>query len=156
LSNQYFIFFCRVIVSAIFIVAAVGKLSQPAEEFTAIVRAWQILPEPIVTWYALALPWVEFVAGITLLLGFWQRWSAALVALMLLSFLIAAGINISRGLVLENCGCFGELIKLGETFQDLFWRDVVFFILTLFIMFAPASWLSLDRYLERGNNLTKK
>lgn len=118
---------------------------QPTEEFTAIVRAWQILPEPIVTWYAIALPWVEFIAGITLLIGYWQRWSAVITALMLLSFLIAAGINVGRGLVLENCGCFGELLKLGDTFQELLWRDLILFVLTLCIVFAPPSWLSFDR-----------
>ncbi|MFA6475103.1 MAG: MauE/DoxX family redox-associated membrane protein [Patescibacteria group bacterium] len=146
--NKYLVFGLRVVIGLIFVIAGLSKTTAPIAEFIGLARQWNILPEPYVTIYAFLLPWVELVFGLTLLFGAWSRLSAFIVLLMLLSFLIAIGINISRGTLLQDCGCFGGWFELGATFQELFWRDAAMFVGTLWIMFMPKPlWLSVDQWL---------
>ena len=146
--NKYFVFGLRIGLAGIFILAGLSKTTAPIAEFIGLAKQWNILPEPWITIYAFTLPWVELIAGLVLLFGVWHRWSAGLIALMLLSFLIAIGINLSRGVNIENCGCFGGWLNLGESFSDLLWRDSIMFIASLWVMFAPKPlWFSLDRWL---------
>lgn len=149
--NKYLSFAIRIILGLIFILAGLSKTTAPIAEFIGLARQWQILPEPWVVIYAFTLPWVELIAGILLLLGAWPRFNAGLIALMLLSFIIAIIINLSRGLSLEDCGCFGSWLQLGESMQDLLWRDSLMLLGSLWIIFNPKPiWLSVEGWLGRS------
>lgn len=149
-ANNYLVFALRLVVGLIFVLAGLSKATAPLAEFIALAKQWAILPDPWVTIYAFMLPWVELVAGALLLVGAWHRLAAGAIAVMLVSFLIAIGINLQRGVALENCGCFGEWIKLGETMQDLLWRDALMLLATLWIaaMPAPLRW-SVDGWFQK-------
>ena len=147
--NKYVVLGLRILIGGIFLAAGLIKTIQPLVEFIAVAKTWNILPDPWVTIYAWLLPWVEVVFGATFLFGAWQRVSSAMIGLMLLSFLIAIAINIGRGTALSDCGCFGELFKFGETFWDLWWRDLGLFIGTLWVMMMPKPlWFSIDAWLK--------
>ena len=51
------------------------------------------LPRPLGLFYGYALPWVEIIAGLLLIFGLASRVGAALIALMVLSFMIEMGIG---------------------------------------------------------------
>lgn len=51
------------------------------------------LPEFLGQTYGFALPWVEIISGLLLLIGLYTRIAAVLIGLLLLSFLIAMGID---------------------------------------------------------------
>ena len=94
----------RVLLGLYFVHASLDKIADPPA-FARIVYQWQVLgpiPSNIV---AVTLPWVELLAGLLLIVGIWKRDAAAVVAVMLGVFLVAAGLVLARGIDVENCGC---------------------------------------------------
>lgn len=149
-ANKYIILGFRIIVGGVFVVAGVSKLIAPLAEFIAVADAWGILSDPWLTLYAWILPWAEVLFGLGVLVGAWHRISSTMVGLMIISFLIAIAINFFRGKELADCGCFGELFSLGETFQDLWWRDIGLLLMTVWIGFMPKPlWLSVEHWLKK-------
>ena len=71
------------------------------------VRAYQLLPVSAVDAVGRALPMVEIVVGVCLVLGLLTRISAAVSALLLLAFIIGIASVWSRGILID-CGCFGD------------------------------------------------
>ena len=54
---------------------------------------------------ALTWPCLELLVGLGLILGIWRRTAALLTGALLVSFIIAIGINLARDHPV-NCGCF--------------------------------------------------
>ncbi len=119
----------RLIVGGVFLWLAFSKLADPIL-FLKNVREYHLLPEspPIfINLTAVALPWVEIVCGVLLVIGLWIR-PAALIALgMLLAFTPAifaraVGVYNAGGIAFcaieFDCGCGTGAInickKLGE------------------------------------------
>ncbi len=150
LNNKYLVIICRVVVGGIFILAGASKLVEPIAEFIAIGRSWDIIPDPLLTWYMTLLPWVELIFGIMLIVGIFTRVSAWVIFLCLLSFIIAISINMVRGRTLQDCGCFGSALHFGDTFAKILWRDFVLMAMTLILMFSRQTWLSLDKYFQKS------
>lgn len=146
--NRYVIALSRLVVGGIFVLAGIAKLMEPIEDFITIGRQWDILPDPLLTWYVIALPWVELVFGILLILGVFTRISAAVLSLTLVSFIIAIVINMVRGRTLNECGCFGSILHFGSTFGQMLWRDAVLLLLSALAMQVKQPWLSVDRWLK--------
>jgi len=94
----------RLLVGAFFVYASLDKIAQPAG-FAKAVYQWQIGGPVAANLVAVTLPWLELLAGTLLLLGAWRREAAAVIALMLVVFLAAAGSVLARGIDVENCGC---------------------------------------------------
>ena len=66
-------------------------------------RRWGSSPPTLV---AVVLPWLEAVAGVLLVTGFWRREAAAVAGVLLAVFVVAVGYALARGIDVENCGCF--------------------------------------------------
>ncbi len=132
-------FVCRGIVGSVFIVAGVLKIIQPIDAFIAIGRQWNILPDPFLTWYIMALVWVEVITGLFLVLGLFTRFSAGVIALCLLSFVIGIIVNMVRGRTLGECGCFGGAFDFGKSFVELLVRDLILMGLTSIVIFSKHS-----------------
>jgi uncharacterized membrane protein YphA (DoxX/SURF4 family) len=120
----------RVILGCIFIVASLDKIIHP-ELFARTVYNYQLLPEVAVNVVALWIPWLEMVAGLCLLLGFWVRGSVLLLTGLLLVFLGALGFNLARGLDVA-CGCFSTTSKNSVTALTLL-RDSLFFVVAVYL-----------------------
>lgn len=89
---------------AVFLVAAWPKLLDPPG-FAKAVAQYDLLPAVLVPFVALALPWLEALAGLALVLGVWVRPAALWAGLMLVAFMGALGFNLARGHAVD-CGCF--------------------------------------------------
>jgi uncharacterized membrane protein YphA (DoxX/SURF4 family) len=60
----------RIILGGIFIYAGVIKILDPAG-FARDVSNYRMLPDLLVNPFAVVLPWIEVLAGLSLLLGIW-------------------------------------------------------------------------------------
>lgn len=100
----YLILIWRLIVSAAFILAALPKIQDPAA-FTTSVEGYRVVTGDLAVWVALALPWLELVAGFGLLIPQIRRGSALVIALLLIAFIVLHASAWARGLDI-NCGCF--------------------------------------------------
>jgi len=90
----------------VFIFSAVSKL-RDLHAFRVAVLDYRLLPVQLAPPFGQALPWLELLLGLMLLLGI-GAWLAALGSILLLSsFIIAMGINLLRGRKDLNCGCGG-------------------------------------------------
>ena len=97
----------RIIVGGFFVYTGLLKISDPAV-FATDVSNYRLLPHPVINLFAITLPWVEVVAGTTLVLGRWSRASALTIAVLLVVFIIAVSQALARGLDIK-CGCFGTV-----------------------------------------------
>ncbi len=62
----------------------------------------------VMAYLAYAVPWVELVAGVALLLGMWTRAAAWIVALTMAAFTAGIVGIVARGLEVD-CPCFGSI-----------------------------------------------
>ena len=130
LTHPSFALGARVVLGCIFIVASLDKIIHP-ELFARTVYNYQFVPEVAVNVVALWIPWLELVAGLFLLLGFWVRGSVLLLIGLLLVFVGALGFNLARGLDVA-CGCFSTTSKDPVTALTLV-RDSVFLVVALYL-----------------------
>ena len=94
----------RLLLGLLFIYASLDKIADPPA-FARIVYQWQAVGPVASNVLAVTLPWVELVAGLLLIIGAWKRDAAAVVAVMLVVFIVAAGLVLARGIDVDNCGC---------------------------------------------------
>ncbi|MCS6809492.1 MAG: MauE/DoxX family redox-associated membrane protein [Bacteroidota bacterium] len=111
----------RLVLGSVFVVAGVEKIAQP-HVFAKAIDNYQMLPSSLVQTMALILPWIEVVSGILLVFGVRLRANSAIVAGMLVVFLIAIGSAMARDLDID-CGCYsqggGEKIGWKKVAEDV-------------------------------------
>lgn len=109
------------------------------------------LPSSVVIALAFVVPWTELLVGVALLLGVWARSAALVASVLMLTFIAMIWSATSRGLALD-CTCFGAIKmfcegKLGTCHMV---RNAAFAALGLWVVFAGAGYLSVDRLTRRG------
>lgn len=119
ISNKYFLLLARLILGFVFIYAGTQKISNP-ESFVLAITNYKLLPNWIVNFLAITLPWLELVIGILILFGYSIKENAAIIFSLLMIFNMAILISLVRGLNID-CGCFGNgtqigILKLSENF----------------------------------------
>ena len=115
----------RLVLGGVLVVAGAVKIPDPAAAVRA-VRAYQLLPEPLVAPMAFGLPVVEMAVGLALLAGVFVRTAALSAAVLLLVFMAGVASAWGRGLQID-CGCFGgggrvsaaDTAYPGELLRDL-------------------------------------
>jgi len=95
----------RLAVAGVFVFAAVPKLVDPAA-FASDIGNYRLLPEPLEGPLAVVLPVLELVVAGALAVGIEARGAALLAGVMLVTFTVAMGQAMARGIDL-SCGCFG-------------------------------------------------
>ena len=91
------------------VVGGEGVAPQPSGPFVfaLAVSSYEILPSSLVPLATFAVPWVEVVVAVALLVGWWTRGAGLLAAVLLATFTAAVVSVILRGMNL-SCGCFGK------------------------------------------------
>lgn len=109
-QNTYLHLALRLFLGVTFIVSAVSKLPMQTR-FIDVVKDYHMLPDSLAAVYGAALPWLELLIGVYLLLGILLRPSALVTLLISLTFMVANIGAIVKGM--EHCGtCFGEWFPL--------------------------------------------
>jgi len=110
--KRVLVILARLVLAAVFLVAAIVKLRQPWLLFAASIDSWQMLPEPAVLFVARVLPWTELLLGILLLFGIKMRYIGPFATGLLLIFFSLMVKSYVSGLEID-CGCFGPGEALG-------------------------------------------
>jgi uncharacterized membrane protein YphA (DoxX/SURF4 family) len=123
----------------IFIAAALPKIVDPPS-FAHMIYNYRIVPGSLVNLSALAMPWVELLCGVALVLGIWRGTARTLIAAMLVTFIIAISINLARGNAID-CGCF-DVSAAGKSVEERLadMRFVIFRDLGMLLMAAQLWW----------------
>jgi uncharacterized membrane protein YphA (DoxX/SURF4 family) len=111
--------FLRTFLALLFVVAAISKL-QHREEFYGVVRNFRLTPDWLSRPLATLLPVAELAVAAGLLIRPLAPWAAAFAAALLLVFAVAIAVNVLRGRVAIDCGCFRQGMK-----QPLSWLLVL-------------------------------
>jgi len=131
----------RVVAGAIWLVAGIAKVAD-LSHFHTQVEQYRLLPGVFEAPFAYALPFVEILIGLYLLVGLLIRPAAIGACALMVLFLVAQIQAWVRGLVLD-CGCFGALaherVGLGTIL-----RDVALGLPALVMAVRPARLASLD------------
>src|SRR5438477_11056153 len=97
---------------AIFVAASLPKIADPPS-FAHMIYNYRIVPGPLVNMMGLTMPWIELLSGLALILGIWRGTARTIIGAMLLTFIIAIGINLARHNAID-CGCF-DVTAAGKT-----------------------------------------
>jgi uncharacterized membrane protein YphA (DoxX/SURF4 family) len=136
----------RLLLGGVFVVAGILKIPDPAAAVRA-VRAYRLLPEPLVAPVAFGMPVVEIAVGLALLAGVFVRAASIASAVLLIVFIAAVSSAWMRGLQID-CGCFGGggEVAAGETaYGTELLRDGVLLLVALALAARPRSRLALGR-----------
>lgn len=141
----------RIVLGGIFLTSGIQKLGN-LDLFYQTAQGYKILTPELIQVYAGALPWLEILGGLTLLLGIFTRYAAYLLSLLLISFLIALGIVLVRGDAIE-CGCFLGGGPSSPVTWDLWFRDLLMLAGTLIVAFINSKSWTLDAVMEKRPTL---
>ncbi|KGN38818.1 MauE/DoxX family redox-associated membrane protein [Knoellia subterranea] len=138
----------RLVLGAVFLVAGGLKVTTP-EALAKATQAYQVLPHDLAAYVGYALPTIEIVLGLLLVLGLFTRISAAITSLLLVAFIIGIAQAWERGLTID-CGCFGGggAVSAEDTsYLPRILEDLGLLACGLWLSWRPTSFLSLDRLL---------
>jgi len=138
----------RLFLGVVLIWAGATKVGHPLTAQRA-VQAYEIFPNGIANTIGLALPFLEIILGVLLVLGLFTRPVAIVSTLLMVGFIIGISQAWARGLTID-CGCFGGGGAIGakDTKYPLdIARDAAFALAGAWLWWRPRTLASLDRYL---------
>jgi uncharacterized membrane protein YphA (DoxX/SURF4 family) len=139
---RFLVLAARLFIGGLFIYASVHKILDPAE-FAQAIRNYLILPTVWTNVVAITLPWIEFVAGLLLILGIETAAAALIISGMLAVFLPALFYAYFTGLDIA-CGCFSAAANSGGKITILtLLRDSSILLVVLFILVADRGHFQL-------------
>jgi hypothetical protein len=100
----------RIVLAAVLAMAAFAKL-RSLDEFVGVVHNYRVLPEFLVRPVAYVLPPLEAAIALALLLEPTRRGAAIAAAALLAVFAVAMAVNLARGRVEIDCGCFAAALR---------------------------------------------
>lgn len=140
---------------AIFLMSSAPKLRHP-KGFVLAVLEYRVLPQSLGFLYAWIVPPLEFLVACLLLTGTLVFLAALLIALLLLSFMIAVSITTVRGRDLD-CHCFGTKARRRTgwwlVLQDGVLLGAVLVVASLASVHTTVEAWSLYRVIEGGRSL---
>ena len=143
------LFLGRIFLGLVFAYSGFTKLMDPVENFQGSMAAYEIIPYVVIPFLARLIPWIEFLFGAFMIVGYLPRASAIVLAAMSASFVfLILMTRIVKGVLPANCGCFGEgsLIHL-KPFQVLV-MDVCNIVIGIRLALLKTHPLSLADFLK--------
>ncbi len=133
----------------VFLISGLAKISDPVR-FLFTLRGFRLFPGMIEAFLAVYIPWLEFVLGLSMLLGLLSRTSSLMLAALNAGFIFAIGSVVARGIEVD-CGCFGLLADMLHLPDTADWKAIlrngIFIGMSLFVARSgPSSW-SLEKYI---------
>jgi uncharacterized membrane protein YphA (DoxX/SURF4 family) len=138
----------RLVTGGVWIVAGALKVTDPAASIDAI-RAYELLPWSVVEPLGYALPAIEIVVGLALVLGAFTRGAAVVSALLFVAFIIGIASVWARGIEID-CGCFGGGGPKEDAASSYPWeiaRDAALLAASCYVVVVRRTRLAFDNLL---------
>jgi len=138
----------RLILGIVLIWAGAAKVTHPAVSAAA-VRAYQLLDYNLAGYVGYALPVLEILVGLLLVVGLFTRASAAVGGLLMVAFIFGISWAWAHGYALD-CGCFGGGGTIAAAQTQYPWdimRDVGLAACATWLVVRPRTAYSLDHRL---------
>lgn len=143
----------RLVTGGVWIVAGGLKITEPTASINA-VRAYQLLPSSVAEVVGIALPAIELVVGLALVVGVFARGAAVISALLFVAFIVGIASVWARGIEID-CGCFGGGGAKAGAASAYPWeiaRDAALLAASLLVASLRRTRLALDSLLfARGS-----
>jgi len=142
----------RLAMAGILIAAAIPKVQDIPQSIIA-VRAYRLLPEPLVPFVGTTLPYLELTLAVFLLLGLFTRIAAIVWLVMMAGFMIGVAWAWMKGYSID-CGCFGGGgdVAEGTTNYPLHMLERIgFVVLGTWLLIWPRTKFSLDGWMRADN-----
>ena len=123
--------------TAVLLVTASLQKWRDMARFTAVLRAYRLLPEALAVYVARLVPMLELIIGLLILLPAARRAAALGGAALLLIYASAIAVNLLRGRRDLDCGCGGP----GERRRIAPWMVVRNGVLACALGGAAAPWV---------------
>jgi uncharacterized membrane protein YphA (DoxX/SURF4 family) len=140
----------RLVVGGVWIWAGLAKLTDPLGSVRA-VEAYQLLPTSVAEAVGYALPAVEVVIGLALVVGVMSRGAAVISAALFVGFVIGIASVWARGIEID-CGCFGGGgydPDASSKYPVEIARDVALLLASAFVAWVGPGRYALDSVLFR-------
>ena len=138
--TAFFFFLLKLFIGITFIYASYHKIADPAG-FAKILYGYAIFPGFSINILAITLPFIELVAGFSLIFGMFPRSALVIINALLLGFVLLIGFNLFRGHQFD-CGCF-VFSSQNQTTSNVFLlvRDLFLLISGIYLYKkTTASW----------------
>ena len=139
----------RLAMVAILVAAAVPKMTDLGQSVRA-VRAYRLLPEPLVPFIGTALPFLELALAIVLFVGLFTRAASIVWLIMMAAFMTGVIWVWTHGYSID-CGCFGGGgdVTASETNYPVHMAERLLFVaMGTFLAVFPRSALSIDAWIR--------
>tara|TARA_B100001029_G_C15062121_1_gene459444 strand:+ start:3981 stop:4439 length:459 start_codon:yes stop_codon:yes gene_type:complete len=138
ITNKFVLLLFRYILGFIFIYASLDKIYDP-KTFSDLIDNYHITPYFLHNLFALILPWVELIIGISLITNIYFEASLNIIIVLLIWFIFILSQAVLRGID-THCGCFKANEDILKTdFKALLIKrileDVVFLGMALILKF---------------------
>ena len=133
----------RFVFGAIFVYSGISKLLMPVEHFQVAINMYELGSDAIVLIASYVVPWIEFIFGAFLVLGYAEKISASVLVGLCFVFQIVLGSALVRKLLIDECGCFGGGF-IHMTLYQSFALDTVMALALIQVASGPPTRLSLD------------
>jgi putative oxidoreductase len=137
IDNDLMTLLSRLLIGGMFIVASFYKIIDPVSYAKSIIY-YHIVPSELINLMALALPWLELLVGVALIVGVAYRGAVWWANLLLVVFVAALASTIARNLDID-CGCFKAGHKATGPAWDSLTFDVVAMIFSLQLLLSRSK-----------------
>src|SRR5208337_1059066 len=151
-ASEYLSLALRIYLGYFFIYASLSKIPYPAQ-FAEAIANYRLVPYMVLNLGAIILPWIEFVTGLFLIIGFRSTTSVILIGLLLIMFDVMLLINMYQGAPI-TCGCYdtvGEPIGWKKVFENAL---MLVFSVQVYYCDRPVLLHKLKSIMGAGNRTT--
>jgi len=126
-------FFIKLVLGMSFVYASYHKIADPAG-FARILYGYALFPDFSINFLAITLPFIELIAGASLMLGLFSRSALLIINALLLGFIVVIGFNLLRGHQFD-CGCFA-FSNQNQTASNIFLlvRDMLLLLSGMYLL----------------------